>query len=92
MQNLDRQIAYFRKCADDAPTKGAALVAFGMSAGMTLARAELSQTLDESAEMIARWLATGLASGPENEVFRIRDMDKWIADVRRGLDLVLRKR
>lgn len=91
MQSLDRQIAYFQKCAEDAPTKGAALLAFGMHAGMKLARAEMAETMNESAEMLARWLATGLASGPTNEVYKVRDMDKWIADVRSGLELILRK-
>ena len=91
MQSLDRQIAYFRKCADDAPTKGAGLLAFGMSAGMTLARDDMASSLNENAEDLARWLATGLASGPESETHKIRDMDAWIAAVRRGLELILRK-
>lgn len=40
---LDRDIAYWRKCAEDAPTKQAALVAIGVAMGLKMARDTLSK-------------------------------------------------
>jgi len=43
MTSLDADIAYWEKCAANAPTKSAALVAFGVAAGLKMARDTLSK-------------------------------------------------
>lgn len=42
---------------------------------------------EKQKEWLARYLATGLASGPSDRIYQV-DMDKWIADVKAGFDVV----
>lgn len=87
---LDREMAYWRKCADDAPTQGAALTAMGVYIGMKIIRERRDQLVTDSADMIAGYLATRLASGWSDQVYSIPDMDKWKDDVRQALLFVTR--
>lgn len=41
----EEHIAYWKKCADDAPTKGSALTAFGVYAGLSMAEDEYVSVL-----------------------------------------------
>ena len=91
MKSLNEDIAFWRTAADHAPTKAAALVAFGIGAGLQMARAQLDTAVNESAENLAKWLASSLASGWEGEPYKIIDMRRWTDDVRQALDLILKK-
>lgn len=42
---------------------------------------------DKQKEWLARYLATGLASGPSDRVYKV-DIDKWIKDVHDAFDVV----
>ena len=42
---------------------------------------------DKQKELLARYLATGLASGPADKVHKV-DIGKWIADVKDAFDLI----
>lgn len=84
---LDRDIEYWRKCADEAPTKSAALVAIGVSMGLRMAQKDHAATLAGNAELIAGYLASCLASGPESKTHRV-DPVKWKQDVQAALEAI----
>lgn len=88
---LDEEMVYWRKCADEAPTQGAALTAMGVYIGMKIVRERRDQLVNDSADMIAGYLASALASGPADKIYSISDMDKWKDDVRRALLFVARE-
>ena len=92
MKSIDADIAYFEKCAADAPTKQAALVAFGIAAGLKIARNDLATTIVESADDLAKWTASALASGWQSEIYKVRDMDKWRRDIEIGLNAILKSK
>lgn len=91
LATLDRDIAYWRKCAEDAPTKQAALVAIGVSMGLQMARTDIATSINESADTIAKWTASALASGWTNEVHKIKDMDQWTRDIQKVLDFIMKR-
>ena len=90
MQSLDADIGYWEKCAADAPTKQAALVAFVVAMGIKMARADISTVIGENADFLAKWTATALASGWQSEIYKVRDMDKWTKEIESGLRAILK--
>lgn len=86
---LDQDIEYWRKCATDAPTHSAALVAIGVSLGLHMAKTDHANILIENADQIAGYLASCLASGDASKVYKV-DSEKWNADVRSALAAVLK--
>lgn len=42
---------------------------------------------DEQKEWLARYLATGLASGPGDKVHKV-DIDEWIKEVKHAFDVI----
>lgn len=86
---LDEDIEYWRKCSDSAPTKSAALVAIGVSLGLRIAQQSHSAVLLGNSEIIAGYLASCLASGPESKIHRV-DPEKWSRDVKAALEITCR--
>jgi len=86
---LDEDIEYWRKCADDAPSKSAALVAIGVSMGLHMARQDHAATLTDNAELIAGYLASCLASGEASKTHKV-DPEKWRQDVQAALKAIAR--
>ncbi len=48
---------------------------------------EPARYTDAQKEMLARYLATGLASGPESRVYKV-DIDAWIKEVKHAFDVI----